>query len=129
MKEIPSADVPIDLLLLADPSEEQVRSYLSKSKRFVVSSHGVVVGVCTVQPRKAGTYELMRIAVRPDYQRRGISAESMKCTAVIQADMRVSSSRRAAGKDSPRAQPLSATGSPSIGVRKRHRSYPGSAHR
>lgn len=78
IKEIPSAEAPMDLLLLADPSEEKVRSYLPSSKCFAAFSDGTVVGVCAVQAREPGTYELMNIAVRPDRQRRGIGTELLK---------------------------------------------------
>jgi len=70
----------MDLLLLADPSKEKVRSYLSNSRCFVASREGAIVGVCAVQPREAGRYELMSIAVRPDQQRRGIGTELLKWT-------------------------------------------------
>lgn len=78
IEEIVPADAPMDLLLLADPSEEKVRSYLSNSKCFVASRNGVVVGACVVQPREAGGQELMSIAVRPDRQKSGIGAALLK---------------------------------------------------
>ena len=71
IQEIPVADAPVELLLLADPSEDKIRSYLPESKCFVVSTGGAVVGACVVQPRGAGAHELMSIAVSPAHQKSG----------------------------------------------------------
>jgi ribosomal protein S18 acetylase RimI-like enzyme len=71
IEEVSAADVPMELLLLADPSEDKVRSYLSGSKRFIASRDGVVVGACVVRPRGTGAYELMNIAVHPVHQQSG----------------------------------------------------------
>ncbi|ARU05213.1 GNAT family N-acetyltransferase [Comamonas serinivorans] len=62
------------LLLLADPSEDKVRSYLPRSKCFVASCGGVVVGACVVQPLGAAAYELMSIAIQPAHQKSGYGA-------------------------------------------------------
>lgn len=69
--EVPATDAPIDLLLLADPSEDKLRSYLCGSKCFVASLGGVVVGACVVLPLEAGVHELMAIAVHPAHQQAG----------------------------------------------------------
>ncbi len=61
----------MELLLLADPSEEKIRSYLPESKCFVASRGGVVVGACVVQPFGEGRHELMSIAVPPAHQKSG----------------------------------------------------------
>jgi ribosomal protein S18 acetylase RimI-like enzyme len=71
IQEVPAADAPIELLLLADPSEDKIRSYLSGSKCFVASSGAVVVGACVVQPSGVDTHELMSIAVHPAHQKCG----------------------------------------------------------
>ena len=78
IEEFASTDVPFDLLLLADPSEEKVRAYLPASRSFVARSDGIDVGVCTVQARGVRRYELMNIAVRPDHQRRGIGSTLLR---------------------------------------------------
>lgn len=61
----------MDLLLLADPSEEKIRSYLPGSRCFVATCGAMVVGACVVQPRGADTHELMSIAVHPAHQKSG----------------------------------------------------------
>ncbi|PHV02436.1 GNAT family N-acetyltransferase [Iodobacter sp. BJB302] len=59
------------LLLLADPSEEKIRSYLPESKCFVASSNEAVVAACVVLQIKAGIYEIMSIAVQTAHQQAG----------------------------------------------------------
>jgi GNAT superfamily N-acetyltransferase len=78
IQEVPATDAPMELLLLADPSEDRVRSYLPGSKCFVASSSGIVVGACVVQPLGAGAYELMSIAVQPDHQKSGYGTALLK---------------------------------------------------
>ncbi len=68
----------MDLLLLADPSEEKVRSYLPRSRCFTATSGGTVVGACVVQPLGGGAHELMCIAVPADLQRSGYGTALLK---------------------------------------------------
>jgi ribosomal protein S18 acetylase RimI-like enzyme len=76
--EVPVAEAPMELLLLADPSEARIRSSLSGSRCFVASSGGVVVGACVVQARAAGAYEVMSIAVLPACQKSGYGTALLK---------------------------------------------------
>lgn len=78
IKEVCAIDAPIELLLLADPSEEKIRSYLSGSKCFVASIDELVVGACVVQPVGTDTYELMSIAVSPAHQKSGYGTALLK---------------------------------------------------
>ncbi|MGP5323972.1 GNAT family N-acetyltransferase [Vreelandella titanicae] len=78
IQEVLASDAPMELLLLADPSEDKVRSYLSGSKCFVASSDGAVVGACVAQPLGAGAHELMSIAVQPTHQRSGYGTALLK---------------------------------------------------
>lgn len=71
VSQIPVEEAPMALLLLADPSEDKVRSSLRGSKCFVVSRDGSVAGACVVQPRGGDAYELMSIAVQPEHQQSG----------------------------------------------------------
>jgi len=68
----------MELLLLADPSEVKVRSYLPGSRCFVASRGAVVVGACVVQPRGPGAHELMSIAVHPAHQKCGYGTALLK---------------------------------------------------
>ena len=78
IREVPVADAPMELLLLADPSEEKIRSYLPGSKCFVASAGAMAVGACVVQPRGTGTHELMSIAVHLAHQKSGYGTALLK---------------------------------------------------
>lgn len=78
IREIPTTDAPIELLLLADPSQDKVRAYLPRSKCFVASLDGVVVGACVVQPLGTGAHELMSIATQPAHQKSGYGTALLK---------------------------------------------------
>lgn len=79
--EIPPSDAPHTLLLLADPSEDKLASYLPQSRCFVAlaeKDHHEVRGACAVLPLPGGGYELMSIAVAPEHQRRGIGSQLLQ---------------------------------------------------
>lgn len=76
--EVRPADAPMELLLLADPSEAKLRAYLPHSKCFVASRDDVVVGACVVQALAAGVHELMSIAVHPSHQQAGHGSALLK---------------------------------------------------
>lgn len=78
IQEIPSENAPIELLLLADPSEANIRSYLQVSRCFTISSGGTVLGACVVKPLDSGAHELMSIATQPDHQKCGLGAALLK---------------------------------------------------
>ena len=78
------AEAPWPLLLLADPSREKVRRYLSGSTCFAArlstpqppSGLGAMIGVCVLLPLHDAqqTWELMNLAVSPAWQRKGIGS-------------------------------------------------------
>jgi ribosomal protein S18 acetylase RimI-like enzyme len=64
---------PMDLLLLADPSEKLVKQYLEKGYCYVAKLENEVVGVVLIMRTSDDTYEIMNIAVRVDKQNQGIA--------------------------------------------------------
>jgi len=63
---------PYSLLLLADPSKKIVDSYLKKGICYVAYIKGVEIGVYVLLKTKKDTMEIMNIAVKEDYQGKGI---------------------------------------------------------
>ncbi|WP_347338305.1 GNAT family N-acetyltransferase [Tumebacillus amylolyticus] len=62
----------LPLLLLADPSEEMVRRYLSEGELFSwLTSEGETVGVLHLTDGETGVVEVRNIAVREQYQGQG----------------------------------------------------------
>lgn len=68
----------MELLLLADPSEDAVKEYLNQSRCFVASIDGVIVGSCVLKPIAGGMIELMNIAVSPSHQQSGIGTRLLR---------------------------------------------------
>ncbi|UOY93415.1 GNAT family N-acetyltransferase [Ectobacillus sp. JY-23] len=78
MKEIiikKSAQVPMDLLLLADPSEAQIRTYLERGTLFIAVSVEQVVGAYILLETRPRTMEIMNIAVVDEHQGQGIGKQ------------------------------------------------------
>ncbi|MBM6618779.1 GNAT family N-acetyltransferase [Bacillus suaedaesalsae] len=66
---------PIDLLLLADPSEHIVKSYLPRGICYVAEVNQEVVGVYVLLPTRPETIELVNIAVSEGHQGLGIGKD------------------------------------------------------
>lgn len=65
-------EAPTELLLLADPSEKLVKEYLSRGQCFVATENDEVIGVIVLIRTRPETTEIVNIAVREDYQNKGI---------------------------------------------------------
>nr|WP_320113943.1 GNAT family N-acetyltransferase [uncultured Desulfuromonas sp.] len=72
--EIKPNEVPINLLLEADPSERIIRSYLDDSWCFVATLHGQIVGACIAKAIGTDVAEIFNISVYPEFQKRGIGS-------------------------------------------------------
>ena len=64
--------IPNDLLLLADPSEEMIQTYLPHSLKFIAKINKIVVGIYVLFPISASNVEIKNISVDNAYQRKGI---------------------------------------------------------
>ena len=62
----------MSLLLLADPSEEQVMSYVLKGECYVAVEAGEVVGVYVLLQKDEHTAEIMNVAVAEPRQGKGL---------------------------------------------------------
>lgn len=67
-----SEKAPMELLLLADPSEKLVNDYVGKGQCFVAIIHSEKIGVLVLINTRPGMMEIVNIAVREDYQGQGI---------------------------------------------------------
>lgn len=65
-------DYPMELLLLADPSEELVKSYICKGDCFIAELDHNVVGVYVLIETSQDTLELINLAVSEQHQGQGI---------------------------------------------------------
>ncbi|WAH44639.1 GNAT family N-acetyltransferase [Alicyclobacillus fastidiosus] len=64
-------DYPMPLLLLADPSQEVVESYISRGDCFVAELNDQVVGVYVLIETRPQTVELVNVAVTAEEQGKG----------------------------------------------------------
>ncbi|MEQ9301781.1 MAG: GNAT family N-acetyltransferase [Cyclobacteriaceae bacterium] len=69
---------PSELLLLADPSEDQISSYIKQSKIFIAEVDSHVVGVCAISETSTSNYEIQNIAVAESAQGHGIGTQLLQ---------------------------------------------------
>ncbi|WP_423227626.1 GNAT family N-acetyltransferase [Paenibacillus filicis] len=62
----------MELLLLADPSEELVRAYVARGDCYVMEREGEAVGVYVLLPTRPDTVELVNVAVAEPLHGQGI---------------------------------------------------------
>lgn len=67
--------LPIELLLLADPSKEIIEEYVSRGECFVAESEQQIVGVYVLLPTRPETVELVNVAVMENQHGRGIGKQ------------------------------------------------------
>lgn len=76
--EVESTEIPIQLLLEADPSEQSIRSYLNDSWCYVAKYDGQIVGACIAKLTSASTAEIFNVAVYSNFQQQGIGSGVLK---------------------------------------------------
>lgn len=64
-------ELPLELLLLADPSEKLVREYISRGKCFIMNLDGRVIGTYVLIPTRPETVEIVNVAVNEEYHGNG----------------------------------------------------------
>lgn len=63
--------LPMDLLLLADPSEKLVTEYVKRGKCFVMEEKDSIIGVYVLLPTRPKTIEIVNVAVDGSFQAKG----------------------------------------------------------
>ncbi len=66
---------PIELLLLADPSQILVEEYVQRGECFVAENDNQIIGVYVLLPTRPETVELVNIAVVENQQGSGIGKQ------------------------------------------------------
>lgn len=72
IRSVAAQEVPRELLLLADPSDEMVDSYLNRGQCFGAELSGQIVGEMVFIETRPKTLELVNLAVDEAWQARGI---------------------------------------------------------
>lgn len=76
--EVKSSQIPLDLLLEADPSEASISSYLSESWCFAALDNGRILAACIVKPHTSSLAEVFNISVYPEFQGQGVGSVLLK---------------------------------------------------
>ena len=64
-------EYPLELLLLADPSEKLIKQYLERGKCYIGKEDREIVGVFVLLPTRPETVELINIAIVEQHQGKG----------------------------------------------------------
>ncbi|WP_068618962.1 GNAT family N-acetyltransferase [Paenibacillus tuaregi] len=70
----------MELLLLADPDEQMVQSYIHKSSVYTLVVDQQILGVCVLLPRSPEEAEIVNIAVHEQAQGRGFGKKLLQHT-------------------------------------------------
>ncbi|AYF20141.1 TPA: GNAT family N-acetyltransferase [Vibrio parahaemolyticus] len=76
--EVKSSEIPLDLLLEADPSEASITSYLPDSWCFAALDNGRVFAACIVKAQTNSLAEIFNVSVSPEQQGQGIGSKLLK---------------------------------------------------
>ena len=80
---------PMSLLLLADPSPEQIASYIRRGMIYVATCNRNIVGVYVLLETRPKTIEIMNIAVSEDMQGKGIGKQLLQHAIATAKDQNV----------------------------------------
>ena len=78
IERIPKEAIPKSLLLLADPSERQIATYVQRGLTYVAKQGRSVIGVYVLLETRPKTMEIMNIAVAEHLQGKGIGKKLLR---------------------------------------------------
>ncbi|OAJ75313.1 acetyltransferase [Brevibacillus sp. SKDU10] len=64
-------DLPMELLLLADPSERLVKEYVARGQCYIMEQDGRIIGAYVLIPTRPETVELVNVAVDEELHGKG----------------------------------------------------------
>ncbi|WP_444901805.1 GNAT family N-acetyltransferase [Microbulbifer sp. SSSA007] len=76
--QIPEKDVPLSLLLVADPSKKHIRSYLPGSWCFAAIDTNHIKGICVANRVDTFIAEIFNISTSPEKQKQGIGTKLLE---------------------------------------------------
>ena len=68
----------MELLLIGDEQEDMVMKYLDRGELYVMYNDDEAVGVCVLTDEGNGICELKNIAVKPEFQRKGLGRQLLE---------------------------------------------------
>ena len=82
-------EIPLDLLLLSDPSKEVIAEYIDLSITFVARINTKIAGALVLLKTRPRTMEIMNIAVYKEYQNNGIGKKLIKKSIEYAKEMKI----------------------------------------
>ncbi|WP_102026723.1 GNAT family N-acetyltransferase [Salirhabdus sp. Marseille-P4669] len=76
--EYNSEAYPMDILLLADPSQKLIEKYLLNGQCYVAEQNSIFIGAYVLLAKTCNTIEIMNIAISEKYQGKGIGKKLIK---------------------------------------------------
>ena len=73
-----SLNIPLELLLLADPDVSSISNYLEHSVSFVAEYSGEIVAAIVLCQDDDNSFEIKNISVREDFQKKGIGTKLLQ---------------------------------------------------
>ena len=70
-----NGDIPIDLLLLADPFLDMIQKYEKTGRIYLVKFSNKVIGVIVISEINNDTDEVMNVAIKEEFQNKGIGKQ------------------------------------------------------
>ncbi|RUT29929.1 GNAT family N-acetyltransferase [Paenibacillus zeisoli] len=70
----------MDLLLLADPDEQRIATYIHNGSIYKLLEDEQVLGICVLVPRQGDTAEIANLAVAEDAQGKGLGTRLLQYT-------------------------------------------------
>lgn len=78
IEQVDCQDLPLALLLSADPCPDQIARYLAVGTGWRVRRSDQTLAAAILMPHTEQTWELMNIAVQPQQQGRGLGAQLLQ---------------------------------------------------
>ncbi|MEI8593562.1 GNAT family N-acetyltransferase [Photobacterium sp. Hal280] len=75
IQHLDAAQIPMALLLEADPSDACIQRYLNGAYCLAAVVDGEIIGVCVAKLIAENTYEVFNLAVYPAFQQQGIGSQ------------------------------------------------------
>jgi aminoglycoside 6'-N-acetyltransferase I len=73
-------EIPFNLLLLADPSKENINEYIFSADIYTIEKEGLIIGCSVLQTVNRESVEIKNIAIEPAYQGKGVGTHLLNHT-------------------------------------------------
>lgn len=78
--------LPVDLLRMAEPSIDELNSYMDTAISFIAELDGAIIGACLMTQVTPETIELKNISVYPDFRNMGVGRSLISFAADMARD-------------------------------------------